>query len=273
MPLIFAAIAPHGSQAVFAPNDKPEAGKSLRQSLSQLGSQLAELAPQCIVLLTPHGIRTEGAFAVSYSQFMEGALREGDQEISGRIAVDKKLASHIIEQATMKGIPAVGVGYGAASGPHSTLPLDWGSLIPLHYMGLNYSPQPEVVIINPSRALSWADHVRFGEMLGHILDQDQGRTALIVSADLAHTHQAEGPYGYHPAAVRFDAWFQDVIQKDKLDALITINQEEVAHAKPDALWQALILAGVNHVVPLKGAFLTYECPTYFGMLTARYSPA
>lgn len=33
-----------------------------------------------------------------------------------------------------------------------------------------------------------------------------------------------------------------------------------------------VLCGVGQVVPLKGQFLTYACPSYFGMLTASYEP-
>lgn len=32
----------------------------------------------------------------------------------------------------------------------------------------------------------------------------QERVVVVISADLAHTHSADGPYGYSPAAQPFD---------------------------------------------------------------------
>jgi aromatic ring-opening dioxygenase LigB subunit len=44
----------------------------------------------------------------------------------------------------------------------------------------------------------------------------------------------------------------------------------VERAKPDSLWQMLILHGASTVNPMKGEFLSYQVPTYFGMIVACY---
>ncbi len=43
-----------------------------------------------------------------------------------------------------------------------------------------------------------------GKALYDNLERLPQKIAVIVSADLAHTHEASGPYGYSPAAEPFD---------------------------------------------------------------------
>jgi aromatic ring-opening dioxygenase LigB subunit len=43
-------------------------------------------------------------------------------------------------------------------------------------------------------------------------------------------------------------------------------------AKVDAYWQTLILMGALGHTPMKPDLLSYEVPTYFGMIVAAYEP-
>ena len=45
----------------------------------------------------------------------------------------------------------------------------------------------------------------------------------------------------------------------------------IENAKADSWWQMLILHGA--AAGLRGRLMSYEAPTYFGMLTAVYEPA
>jgi aromatic ring-opening dioxygenase LigB subunit len=55
-----------------------------------------------------------------------------------------------------------------------------------------------------------------------------------------------------------------------LDRLSEIPAELVEEAKADSWWQMLILHGAT--AGWTGRLISYEAPTYFGMLTAAYSP-
>ena len=48
-----------------------------------------------------------------------------------------------------------------------------------------------------------------GQLLFHWIEQRPERMAVLVSADLSHTHRADGPYGYSAASQPFD----DAIQQ------------------------------------------------------------
>jgi aromatic ring-opening dioxygenase LigB subunit len=62
----------------------------------------------------------------------------------------------------------------------------------------------------------------------------------------------------------------DIVKRDALDELLHIDQKLVKKALPDSLWQMLILLGALKVKNLKGSFIHYQVPTYFGMLVASY---
>jgi len=51
-----------------------------------------------------------------------------------------------------------------------------------------------------------------------------------------------------------------------------VDAELVERAKADSWWQMLILHGAAGA-QLRGRLISYEAPTYFGMLTAAYEPA
>ena len=99
------------------------------------------------------------------------------------------------------------------------------------------------------------------------------RVALVASADWGHAHAASGPYGLDPASAEFDAMLVETIKADALHTLLATDLDFADRAKVDGLWQAVILAGALRHTPMRGEFLSYEVPSYFGMLVAAYSPA
>lgn len=64
----------------------------------------------------------------------------------------------------------------------------------------------------------------------------------------------------------------EAVRDGALERLLALEDALVEAAKPDGIWQALMLEGALQVVPMKGELLSYETPTYFGMLCAAYTP-
>jgi aromatic ring-opening dioxygenase LigB subunit len=54
-------------------------------------------------------------------------------------------------------------------------------------------------------------------------------------------------------------------------SLIDMDENLASDAAIDGLWQALMLAGVLERVPMRGELLSYEAPTYYGMLVASFT--
>ena len=93
---------------------------------------------------------------------------------------------------------------------------------------------------------------------------------FVASADHAHAHKKSGPYGYSPAAAKYDALMVDTIQRGDLRSLLRIDMNLVQRAKPDSLWQLVMLAGIAERLKLRPELYSYEVPAYYGMICAAF---
>ena len=260
MSIVFAAIAPHGSMLVTDEAVAPETVSAM----TELGRRFDAARPEATVVLTPHNVHVDGAMAV----VVAGSLA-GDEPAPLRVPGDPELALACLETLHREGVPVVGVSFGGNDAAEAVAPLDWGCSIPLWFMGGRTDPQVPVVVVSPARDLPAAEHVRAGRLLAEATPKR--RIALIASADHGHAHDAGGPYGFDPAAAVYDALVTELVSNNRLAALLELGGDLVEQAKADSFWQLLMLHGA-----LRDGFdvelLSYECPTYFGMLCAAFSP-
>jgi aromatic ring-opening dioxygenase LigB subunit len=232
--------------------------------MEELRRRFQAARPEAAIVLTPHGVHVDGHVAVVRSVRLEGdASQWTDADTHYEGPGDPKLADECVVSLRAARLPAVGITFGATAAGASTMPLDWGALIPLFFM-----PAPAVVV-SPCRELSNADHVRAGRALADATGDR--RVALIASADHGHGHAADGPYGFTPESADYDAQIQALVRENRLAALPGWDAAFAVAAKADSFWQLLMLHGAigdGFDVEL----LSYEVPTYFGMLTAAYAP-
>jgi aromatic ring-opening dioxygenase LigB subunit len=281
MGFVFACIAPHGGLAIeelCAPEDR-DVAVATRRGLEELGRRYAAAEPEAVIVLTPHNIHVDGAMAVVVAGKLAGELREGGagrgafdpasgtRSVSLHVATDRELAQSCLDALRGAGIPAVGLSYGANDAAAATFPMDWAILVPLWFMGKDRIP---AVAVAPARDMTFEAHVRAGEALRDAIDGSSKRVALIASCDHAHTHDEAGPYGHSPAARTFDAKVVDIVRRDRLEELLAIDPDLILDAKPDSYWQMLMLHGALCGQGWRGELLSYEAPTYFGMLCASY---
>ncbi|HUI87779.1 MAG TPA: hypothetical protein VLX61_03530 [Anaerolineales bacterium] len=265
MTLIYACIAPHAGDLI----DDQSKITLTRHSMRKMGEKLRALAPNVIILVNPHGFRVQNAISVSIA---ERATAGWPPDLKLDFEIDYALAHVIADRAAERKVPVVRYIYGASSGPDCFVPLDWGAVVPLYFMGQRCQPKPKIVAISPMRLLSYQTHFDFGRALGGVIRDSGQRIALIASADQGHAHDANGPYGFDPESARYDAWMQEVIRAGRLDDLLSADPVFVEHAKPDSLWPSLILAGALKENPMKSEWLSYEVNGYFGILCAEFLP-
>lgn len=249
-----------------------------RSSMVELGRGMAEAKPEAIIVLTPHGLRIDGSFCVANCSNMYGELSE--QTVAGMVgqdrsdkgvtitmrrSVDRELAKAVIDQARSAGLPVADANFATSEGRFSSLPLDWGAMIPLYFM-----PETPIVVITPSRALSYEMHIEFGQALARAVAQSGKRVGLIASCDWSHAHAVDGPYGFHEDAARLDERVVELLNSGEIERMTAFEDAFVDHAKPDGIWQSLILAGAIPPEARKPRFLSYEVPTYFGLMCASF---
>jgi aromatic ring-opening dioxygenase LigB subunit len=256
--LVFAAIAPHGG-LVF---EQPEA--PTRAGMEELKRRFGAAQPEAVIVLTPHGTLLDGHFGVVRSAKLTeqpSPFLDADYLYEGPGAPE--LADACVRALQEDGLPALGITFGSTVAGSSEMPIDWGAGIPLWFM------RAPAVVVTPCRALSNDEHVRAGAALARATAGR--RVAFIASADHGHGHTADGPYGYAPESKEYDEQIVELVRENRLGELAAWDAGTAVTAKADSFWQLLMLHGA-----IGGDFdvelLSYEAPTYFGMLCAAFAP-
>jgi aromatic ring-opening dioxygenase LigB subunit len=269
----FACIAPHGSEAIpELAGDMLQAFSETRKGMEELARLFKEEEPATVVVATPHGLRLEATIGVVTSEYTEGALEENKGKVTLRCECDRQLAREILENAKKSKLPVVGVNYGSSEGPASCMPMDWGALIPLWFFAGKKQDKPRVVLVTPSREIPLQSLVSFGRVVAETAEASGKKVAFVASADQGHAHKAGGPYGFNPASAEFDDMVKHAVLENDLAPLLGLSPRFIEDAKPDSIWQLAMLHGVLENTPMKSRFLSYQKPTYFGLLCAAYLP-
>jgi aromatic ring-opening dioxygenase LigB subunit len=273
MPLVFACIAPHGSIAIpeAKPKDRPSLANATTAGMQELGRRFSAAEPDVSVVLTPHNIHVEGAMAVIDAAAVSGDLVQWGSPISLRIPVDRQLALSVRDAIREARIPVVAVSYGGNDPATAVFPMDWAVLIPAHFMGGRSAPQVPVAVVAPARDLPDDVHVRAGEAIGRAAAASRKRVAIIASCDHGHGHDAKGPYGFTPKSKEFDEAVVGLIRDGDGLGFSRLGSDFARDAKADSYWQMLMLEGALGHDGWSGELLSYEAPTYFGMLCAAYA--
>jgi aromatic ring-opening dioxygenase LigB subunit len=273
MPLVFACIAPHGSIAIpeAKPKDRPSLASATTAGMQELGRRFIAAEPDVSIVLTPHNIHVEGAMAVIDAAAVSGDLVQWGSPIAMRIPIDREIALSVRDGIREAGIPVVAVSYGANDPTTAVFPMDWAVLIPAHFMGGRSAPQVPVAVVAPARDLADDVHVRAGQAIARVMGASRKRVALIASCDHGHGHDAKGPYGFTPKSKEFDETVVTLIRDGDGLRFSRLGSAFAREAKADSYWQMLMLEGALGDDGWKGELLSYEAPTYFGMLCAAYA--
>jgi aromatic ring-opening dioxygenase LigB subunit len=286
--IVFACVSPHGWPLIPTLSEDAEGALATRAALEELGRRCAAARPDVIVIATPHNFRVEGAFCLAAVARGVGSLSHKGRTVELSVPVDGPLTDAIATAARRRDLPVAMGGYAGNARPESAVPLDWGTMVPLWFVGHGHNmvghgdvldPDPEedlgppIVMVTPSRSLPRSAMVEFGEAVAEAAEEDSRRIAFVASCDWAHTHEG-GRYGFHQAASEVDAAVLAALRANDPRRLIALDEKQVEDAAIDGLWQTLILAGVMNLIPMRGEVLSYEAPSTYatGMIVATFEP-
>ncbi|MBP1911226.1 DODA-type extradiol aromatic ring-opening family dioxygenase [Thermococcus stetteri] len=256
--LVGIGLMPHGNPVLDPPDDET---KKLAEVLRDIGREFSGV--DAYVLISPHNVRISDHLGVIIAQHLISWLGFEGVELPGEWETDRELAEEIHNAWKESGIPAVDLHFASRSGRYSRWPLTWGELIPLQFL-----EKKPLVLLTPARGLSRETLIKAGEVLGEVLERNEKKIALIVSADHGHAHDENGPYGYAKESEEYDRLIMELINENRLEELPSIPDELIEEALPDSYWQMLIMLGAMHRVPVKLVKSAYACQTYFGMAGA-----
>lgn len=260
MSLVFAAITPHSPLLI------PSIGKEHMSQLSKtiaafkvLEADLYASKAETIIIISPHGQVKNDTFTLNLAPEFAGDLEEfGDFSTKNTYAGDVGLAYQIREDLETKSPLQL----------TSVPKLDYGSYIPLQLL-TNSLPNIKIIPICYSN-LNLEAHLDFGRALKKQVVLSQRRVAIIASGDLSHRLTKEAPGGYSPKAEKFDNKICELLQKNKVADILTLNPDLIAEAQECGLKSILILLGILDGFKVTPDRLAYEAPFGVGYLTMRY---
>jgi aromatic ring-opening dioxygenase LigB subunit len=130
MTLVYACIAPHGSETIgqLAPKAAANKFRKARDGLRRLASDVGKARPDAIVIATPHNLRLCGKIAIVLSENSTGILQASPRNkktVSLKAKCDVKFAKQLLERSATGHLPVVGAHYGTTEGVTSDMPMDW----------------------------------------------------------------------------------------------------------------------------------------------------
>lgn len=265
MTLLAAYITPHPPLAV------PEVGRGREQDISStlegielVAERIAELAPERIVIISPHTAYYADCIFVAGGSSASGDLSQfGASDVRISLSYDDSLRNRIVELAEESGIPIV-----CPSGKSSlnNKALDHGMLVPLSFIDAQYPSSNYKAISIGGSALPRPLLLEFGRCIAKACDESNDRCVLLVSGDLSHKLQEDGPYGFDPDGPVFDDAFIDIVEGGdphgfaELDAVMCENAAECGLSGFIMMAGALEQATVDSGVGFTSQLISHEGP-------------
>jgi len=272
VPLVYACIAPHGGETIpVLAGDKLRLFAPTRRGMRVLARQVKETRPDTIVIASPHNLRLPKHIGVVISEYSSGQVAEGKKKVRLHVRCDVEMGRAVIDEAEKQGLSVVGANYGALEGPMSDLAMDWGTLVPLWFFLRENRLKSMVLIVTPSRGIPLEQNHEFGRCVAKVAEGSRRRVVFVASSDQAHAHRKDGPYGFDARAKAYDRSVIEAVEGGRLSSVMKTDPNLVEAAKPDSLWQMTMLAGALSVVPMAGELVSYQVPTYYGMLCAGFT--
>ncbi|KAJ3175646.1 hypothetical protein HK101_010621 [Irineochytrium annulatum] len=278
--------------------DLPVGAVPLHNACRQASKRVAASRPDCIVILTPHGLALSGSAAI-----LLNPTASGNAEWNGywkNYNVDVRLSGGsgaLVESMQKQGMKVEGL----TAFSKTSAPLRWGEVVPIHFL-LECNPDVEFIVISPpspggssSNDRSKTSKARipvnleYGRHLISHLHFLPKRVSVIVSGDLSHAHPLPpGPTNpiYLPdsrwdmptnaeAARAFDGAVAEWVETGKGAALLQdaadIVEEAMSCGFDGMVW---LQGGIEWLkaqgVEMKGTVLEIVSPTYFGMMVASF---
>lgn len=247
-------IIPHGDELI----DLPTEG-SIRMS-STIREIVKYDKSEVLAIASPHGVRLSRTVPIVNTERFAGSFDLSTRTIEMKLSNERPLAELILKES---GDDAEEVGFVTVQGEKSVFPLDFGTLIPLNF----FNKRP-IVYLGQSRLRDRQRLLRFGEELYRAISNYGKRVSLVMSADQAHTHSSEGPYGFSADAEVYEEILKNCIKTGDFSELLSMDDALISNAKPDSYWNMVILSSV---LKDSGRRMTLDfsyVEKYFGMLCA-----
>jgi len=241
--------------------EKP-AAKTI-EAYETIARQIGELAPDVIILTSPHGTVYSDYIHMSPDPLLVGDLRHfGAPRPRLEFQNDEELLTSIVQKAQAAGIEAGTMGAREKY-------LDHGAFIPLYFIQ-KYTRPFKLVRISIS-GLSPITHYRFGTCIARAVEESGSRAVFVASGDLSHKLLDEGPYGFDPHGPEFDKKLASIMQNGDFSELLHMDERLCESAAECGLRSFIIMTGALNGKDIRSVIHSYEGPFGVGYMVAEIS--
>lgn len=263
MALLAAYAVPHPPLIV------PEVGRGQERRVQRtidayhkIAEEIGALAPETILVLTPHSVLYSDYIHISPGKGAAGDLgRFGAGQVSLSVDYDTPLVSLIEELNFEAGIPAGTQGERDPS-------LDHGILVPLYFLRERL-PGCRIVRISVS-GLTPLEHYRFGICIQKSIEKLGRRAVLIASGDLSHRLKEEGPYDFAEEGPQFDRQITQAMARGDFLQFLQFEEGFCEAAGECGLRSFQVMAGALDGLAVQSELLSYEGPFGVGYAVSAY---
>ncbi len=198
--------------------------------------EVAALAPDTIIVSSPHSIMYQDYFHISPGLAATGSFANFHApEVRFDETYDMALVHEIEEIAKKEGLPAGTLG-------EQDPALDHGTMVPLYFIR-KYYKGGKIVRIGLS-GLPLTDHYKLGQTVRRAVEHLDTRAVFIASGDLSHKLQVHGPYGFAKEGPVYDARIMDVMSRASFGELFDFDENLCDKAAECGHRSFVIMAGV-----------------------------
>ncbi len=231
--------------------------KNTYDACQRIGDEIADLKPEVIIVVTPHGTMFSDAIALSLESSISGNLKQfGALNVSMNFEIDMDLTGKIMEKARVKDISTVEVSTSFLKKYGRKYELDHGTIVPLYFVVNKYDSFKLVHITYGG--LSPIQLYKFGKLIRDAVEESSENAVFIGSGDLSHHLKDEGPYDYNAYGEKFDSEIISLLTKGDVAGVFNINPEMVENAGECGLRSYYIMLGAMDGHEIKGELLSYE---------------
>ena len=174
--------------------------KKTIDSYHQVAREIAELAPDTIIITTPHSIMYSDYFHISPGSGAKGDFRKfGARDMAFSVDYDEDFVEELEGLSERRLIEAGTLG-------EKDTQLDHGTMVPLYFIN-QYIKDYKVVRIGLS-GLAVTEHYRLGRCIKDTSDKLDRRIVILASGDLSHKLKKTDPMDL-PKSPEFD---RDIVE-------------------------------------------------------------
>jgi AmmeMemoRadiSam system protein A/AmmeMemoRadiSam system protein B len=265
MAILAAFMVPHPPMIVPAVGRGSE--KQIQKTIDayeQVADEIAALAPETIIITSPHTVMYADYFHISPGK---GAKGDFGRFRAAQVCFDEEYDRELVNE--LAGI-ARGQGFPAGVMGERDKRLDHGTMVPLYFIRRKFTGA-KIVRIGLS-GLPLSEHYRFGQMIREAVDKLGRKAVFVASGDLSHKLQDYGPYGFAEEGPQYDARIMDVCSRAAFGELFDFDETFCDRAAECGHRSFVIMAGAFDGLAVKATQLSHEDVTGVGYGICTFYP-